>query len=89
MPEEKESEKKERETLKESPEKMEKMQELDQSKKMPKTLRNPPLLSRMANMGAPTQDRIITETIKRLQKDMSDIKNYLREILEILKVQEK
>lgn len=50
---------------------------------------SPSILNSMTNRGPSPQDNLINEKMKKLQKDMSEIKKELREILEILKVQEK
>ncbi|KXB01628.1 hypothetical protein AKJ41_00840 [candidate division MSBL1 archaeon SCGC-AAA259O05] len=86
---EKESKNEEREAHEEGTEQIDRTEEVGQTEEMPGPIRNPPLLHRMPNMGIPPQDRIIIKKMKKIQKDMGDIKNYLKEILETLKVQEK
>lgn len=97
MPEEKESEEEERKSKEEKLKEMrERMQEMRESGGpggpggpggMPGGM-GQAMLRRMPGMQRGQQNKALLETMKRLQADMKDIKNYLQEIVETLKSRE-
>lgn len=91
MPEGQESEEEEsksrEEKMREMRERMQEMREFSGPGGMP-TGREHAMPRRMPGMQSRQQIKALLETMKRLQADMKDIKNYLREIVETLKSRE-
>lgn len=93
MVEEREFEEKERElpgkridSEREENESNRRIRELEEANRR---LGRPPLLSRAGGLQDEPQNRLIKETLKNLQEDIAEMKNYLKEILKILSEREK
>lgn len=90
---EKEAEKKGFETpdkrLEKLVEEMEKIEDKEKLDQISKSLGSPPLLSQVSKPQDRAQKEFAEEKLVKIQKDMTEIKLYLKEILETLKSQEK
>ena len=87
---EKEEKKSPKERMEEMQEKIKEMQGEGGPSRMPGSMGPASLMSRMAGMqGGGQQNKVMIKTMRELQNDMKEIKNYLREILEEMKNPEK